>query len=446
MKSLRNFLSAICLSASIFFSPFQSFADKETIFNQTYSVPMTYEFGEETEEKIRVQASLDSEKNILYFGTYTQDYNRRNWIGDKKQKFPIPNRHTIINYNQSRIFILHPQRAKISETQQRAFIVPQYKWISELEPYEEREGVQLLVEAGDKIVDKILSKIPFLGKAFDKFIKDSKEKEKEYYEAIFEKIDEDYTAIQIPPYIPKSLIGYSETAREYTIEFDTGNTQDEIPMFLWIKIALGDPSNAAYGSFPNKYGELENILIKFNLNEDKIKREELYPYFFHGRELMHLNIAKKNIEGTKSNPAIITINNLEYDERQLYEEDRVVRIGMAEYILQGIGDSADKDLSLNIIQFETNKDRENFMENKRGEIKYPSFFKESIFSFIDKPTIGDVLNPIGKFNEEQLSIYFDLILDYTNRTGMQIMLSENEQEGKELLEGIKEHQINSEEE
>lgn len=317
---------------------------------------------------------------------------------------------------------------------------------SELEPYEEREGVQLLVEAGDKIVDKVLSKIPFLGKIFDKFIKDSKEKEREYYETIFEKIDEDYTAVQIPPYIPESLIGYTETAREYTLEFDTGNTQDEIPMFLWIKIALGDPSNAAYGSFPNKYGELENILIKFNLNEDKIKREDLYPYFFHGSELKHLNIANKNIEGTKSNPAIITIKNLEYDERQQYEEDKVLRIGMAEYILQGIGDSAEKDLSLNIVHFETNKDREDFMERRIEELKYPAFYKESIFSFIEKPTIEEVLNPLGELNEKQMSIYFDLILDYANRTGMQIILSENEQEGKALLEGIKEFQINSEEE
>ncbi len=443
MKSLKKVLSAAFFGASLFFSP-MTFADRETVFNETYSVPMTYEFGKEIEEKIRIHASLDADTNTIYVSTYTQDYNRRNWIGDEKQKLPAYKRHTNINYMNSRFFILRPQRVKVSGIEQKAFIVPQYRWISGLESYEEKEGTQFIVEESQRTLKRIFSKIPFLNKIYDKFIKDAKEKEEEYYEAIFDKIDEDYIAIQVPPYIPKNLIGYTETAREYIIQFDT-NMQDKIPMFIWLKIALGDPSNSSFGSFPNKYGELENILIKFNLNENKIKREELYDYFFHRDELKHLNIAKRNIEGTGSNPAIITIKNLKLEERELYEEDRVLRIGMAEYIFQEGGDSLEKDLSFAIVQFETKRDRENFIQKKRGELKYPTFFKESIMSFIDKPTIEKVLDPFGEFSEEQMLIYMDLILDYTNRTGMEVILSEDEEKSKTLLEQIKKYILNSEE-
>ncbi len=444
MRTLRNLLSAGCLAVSLFFSPVQAFADKETIFNQTYSVQMKSEFGEDIEEKIRVQASLDADTNILYFSTYTQDYNRKNWIGDKKQKLPLFQRHTNLNHSNSRIFVLRPQRVKISEIQQKAFVVPPYKWVLDLEPYEKRQKSQLLVETIDKTLDGIISEIPFLGKMLDKFLKDAKQKEQEHYEEIFENINKDYVATQIPPYIPKKLVGYSETAREYAIQFDTGNTQDEIPMFIWMKIALGDPSNAAYGSFPNKYGELENILIQFNLNENKIKREELYTYFFHQSELEHLNIANRNIEGTNSNPAIITVKNLEQEERKPYEADRVVRIGMAEYVIKEIGNSVEKDLTLGIVQFETKKDMEDFIKRKVDKIKHPAFLKESVMSFIDNPTIEEVFSNSSRFNEEQTLIYIDLILEYMNRTGMNIMLSNDEEQNKKLLEQLKKYQLNSE--
>lgn len=423
----------------------KSFSDKETVFNETYSVPMVSENGEKTQEQLRVQADMDSELNTLYLNIYTQDYNRKNWIGSEKISLPLSSRHTSINYNFSRIFILKPQRVKIKEQIQRAYTVPKYKWSSELESYEEKETVQLMMETSETVVDKLFSAIPFLDKLYEKYIKNSKEKEEEYYDEIFEEINEDYVRLKISPYIPNDLIGQTETAREYVIEFDTGNTQDKIPMFVWLKIALGDPSQASHGSFPNRYGELENILIKFNLNEDKIKREELYFYFFHEEELEHLNVAQKDISGTKDNPAIITLRSLEQYEGQSYEKDKILRIGKGEYILQEMGDSAEKDILLEVRQFETVKDREIFMERGGGKLSYPSFFRESILSYISKPTIEDVLDPLQQFNEEQLSAYFDLILDYSERTGMQILLSENEYENQEILKAIKEQQMNSEE-
>ncbi len=444
MKNLRSLAAAALLSASLL-SPMKSFSDKETVFDETYSVPIISENGEKSEEELKIKADLDSELNTLYLTTCTQDYNRKNWIGSKKISLPLASRHTSINYNFSRIFILKPQRVKIKEQVQRAYTVPRYGWSSELEPYEEKETTQLVMEAGETIIDKLFSAIPFLDRLYEKYIKNSREKEEERYDEIFEEINEDYVKLKISPYIPNNLIGQTETAREYVLEFDTGNTQDEIPMFVWLKIALGNPSSASYASPPNRYGELENILIKFNLNENKIKRDELYAYFFHERELEHMDKSKEDIEGTKSNPAVTTVESLGLAERIPYEEDKILRVGIGEYVLHGVGDSEEKDLSLKVIQFETSEDREDFVQRKKWKLTYPSFFKESVFSSILKPTIEDVLNPLERFNEEQLSAYFNLILDYSSRTGMQILLSGNENENRELLKAIKEQQMNSEE-
>jgi hypothetical protein len=80
---------------------------------------------------------------------------------------------------------------------------------------------------------------------------------------------------------------------------------------------------------------------------------------------------------------------------------------------------------------------------KNKKFPIPVFFKGRLLSFIEKPTIEDVLNPLEKYNEEQLSYYWNLLIDYMNRTGMQLVLSANEKENEELLKVIKEQQMNS---
>jgi hypothetical protein len=441
MRTLRNLLASAFLAISFFLYPLSSFADKEAIFNKTYPITLLDESGKEIEKEVKIRASLDADTNILYLSVHPQDYSRKNWIGTEEQYKPVTRRHLNINHTFSRVFVLRPSRVKISEIQQKVFVVPQYKWVSDLEPYEKKESAQLLTETTDTLLDKVISEIPFLGKIYEKFIKDAKEKEEEYYDKIFEKINEEYVRTQIPMYIPKKFVGCTETAREYTIQFDTGNTEDEIPMFVWMSIAFGDSSYADSGSFPNKYGKLENILINFILNENKIKREELYDYFFHKDELRYLNVASKNIEGTGSNPAIITIKNMEQEEREEYEADRVIRIGAAEYVIKGKEEEG--DLSFGIVQFETQSDREEFIKRKRSELKHPTFFKESVISFISNPTLEEVSH-IGKFNEEYLSIYLDLILNYMNRTKMQAIFSDNEEESLRILKEIKEYHLKSE--
>lgn len=439
MKSnLKGMIAGVCLAASSLFFPLQNFAEK-IVFNETYSVPMIYESGDKAEEeKVNIQASIDKETNSIYLGVYTQDYNRNNWRGNKKEPLPISEQYTKINHTYSKIFILRPSRVKIENQTQRIYAVSkeQQGWDSELQPYEKDQRSQLLIETGIRTIDKILSKIPFLNRIYDKYLDDAEEKEKEYYDNLFENINPDYVRTRISPYIPKKLTGYTETAREYTMQFDIGNAQDEIPIYAWLRVDLGDSSIAGQGCFPNRYGKLENILIKFTLNEENIKRDDLYFYFLHGSELKSINVSKNNIEGTDSNPTVITINNMGYEERKSYEEDRVVRIGMAEYIILGSGDSGERDLFWGVVQFESTESREEFMKRREEDLKYPLFVKDSILSYIEEPTIQDVTSALKDFSEEQYIIYGDLILNYGNRTGMEIILDKNPMRSQRLLKEI----------
>lgn len=436
MRSLRSILAAGLLSASLLF-PNQIFSDKKVVFNETYPIPMIYEYGDSAgEENINIQASVDQQTNTIYFGIYTRNYNK--YWSDKSSKFflPISEQYTSINHTYSEILLLRPSRVKIEEQTQRIYRVPQHDWYSELQPYEKAQTFQLILETMKKAVDKITSKIPFLNSTYDKYLEDAAEKKKEHYDKILEENAPDYVITNIAPYIPKQLVGYTETAREYSITFDIGNTQDEIPLYLWLRIDLGDSSIAGPGCFPNRYGKLENILIKFILNENNVTRDELNDYFLHGDELKSINIAEKKIEGTNSNPAIITISSMGYGERMPYEEDKVVRIGIAEYIIKGDEDSAEKDLSWGIVQFNSPEDRKIFMQKKESLLKYPLFVKDNILSYIEKPTIEKVTSPVKEFSEQQYIIYGDLILNYSKRTGMEVMLDKDQIKSQGLLKQI----------
>lgn len=434
MKNVfRGMVAGACLAASSLFFPLQSFADKEVVSNETYSITMKDDYKNETEEKTRIQVSLDSDTDTLYFGVYTQDYNRQDWRGDEKEFLPTPNKHTWINHSNSMIFAFGPSRVKISDIEQSAYLVPRYEWETGLQPYEKDQRTQLLFETMSKAIDKVISKVPFLNKIYDKYIKDAQQKQEDYYDALFANINPDYVRKRIPSYIPKTLLLQSETAREYAIQFDIGNTTDEIPMYLWLKIAEGESSRASYGSPPNRYGVLENVLVKFTLNQNKITRDALYFYFLHGDELNSINVSKNNVKGTGSNPAIITISNMDYEERKQYEEDNVARIGVAEYIIKGDKDSSEVNLSWGIVQFKSTADREGFMTRRKADLKYPLFVKDSVLSYVEKPTLEEILSLTKGFSEQQYNIYGNLILDYRKRTGMEVTLDKDPIKSEKLL-------------
>jgi hypothetical protein len=383
------------------------------LVDKRYNINLRNEFEKSISEKLRIKAELDKEKNILYFGCYTQDYNKENWTGTKKEPLPLNKRHTNINNTYSRTFILHPENIEIS-TEQKVFLIPQYKWDNNLKTYEEHKEAQMVIKGGNKILNWGISKIPipFSKEMFEEFIGYSDKKKREHYRELFEKINKNYVVTTIPPNIPNKIIGHTQTAREYKIQFDMNNTNGEVPMYLWTKIALGDPSKASHGSFPNKYGELEGILIEFNLKrrieESKRKnisnfppeetvKKDLEEYFFQGKELEYVKLAPKKFtkDIVPENPYIFPAKNFSRKELLLLN---INSKGFARYIM-----SLDKENSKNVIidlfllQFENEASihrffrsessrKENYLikDNTLSIIEYDSLYTEKQYLFLLK--------------------------------------------------------------
>ncbi len=246
---------------------FQNSASSKRLINKLYETPLTDQFGNKIFEEVKINAELDEKNNTLYLGNYTQNWNNQRW----KKEAVAQKRFTKLN-ERTKTFILHPKKVKITNIDEQAYLVPQHGWDTNLKPYEEHKEAQQMIEGGEKIVDWAVSTIPipYFKKLFTDFIKNATEKEKTYYEELFTKIKQGYAATIIPSYIPNKIIGSTKTAMEYKITFDTQNLNKDVPIFLWEKIVLGEPGYAPSGSFPNRYGELEDVLIKFELKKNKI--------------------------------------------------------------------------------------------------------------------------------------------------------------------------------
>ncbi len=438
-RTLQGITTAILLGVSALAFPFRSHPAERIIYDKTFPVEMRQSGSVKVEqENFRVLATIDDETDTIYLKTYTQDYNRKNWIGSGKEETFITERHTGINQIYSRVFALYPKRVDIEEIKQKVYLVPDYRWSIDLESYDENEPAQFIVESAERKVDSTLSKIfsfISLRRIYDKFIEHSEKEAKKYYERIFEWINKDYAYTQILPDIPKRMIGYTETAREYAIQFDP-SSNEKIPLYLWMKIALGNKSTSE-DTFPNRYGELENILIQFYLNENEEPRGPVETYLFHRDELDSINLSSKNPERTNENPAFIDIKTLTREDQELYLEDKVLKIWLARYVmLEKEEYSKEKDLSLEIVEFESKRAREDFMKKRREDLTYPVFLGGSMMAFI-KPQIKEVIDLLGEFSEQQISAYAKLILDYSDRTGMEFQLDEDEIRDRELLDYIK---------
>jgi len=236
------------------------------ISDKNYLVSLTDEFGNKTQENFRVRANLDRERNILYLSNETQDYNRQNWAGDKKL-LPVHKRHTRINERFSELHILHPKKVKVLDLKQAAHLVPQYRWDTRLKHHKKHREAKMMGEGGEQIIDGLLSIINLpstktIGKTLEGLNKKNKK------ELVLD-LQKDYIATTILPQVPNKIMGNIITARDYKIQFDTSEIKGEIPIYLWEKIALGDPSISNEGEFPNKFGRLENILIAFKLDNQR---------------------------------------------------------------------------------------------------------------------------------------------------------------------------------
>lgn len=251
--------------------PFERPANIEQISDQTYPITLKYENGEKSEENFRLSVELDRETNTLYVGNYTKDYNEEDWPRELEKVLAYA-KHTRI-HSSSKTIIIHPPEVSVSRVESRIHKVPQYGWDQKAKPYEEHENAQKMIQGGEIIIDAITGEvpIPFFRQFFKSWRKTKSEESKEKMWEIANHIREGYTATVIRSHIPKKMLGYIETAREYKVSLDTGQLDEKAKVYLLTQIILGDPSNASSGSFPNKYGELETKVVEFVLGQGEVK-------------------------------------------------------------------------------------------------------------------------------------------------------------------------------
>ena len=244
----------------------------QTIFQEETEVDMAWERGEMTIEKLNTQVNL-GEDNTLHLGVYTQNYNNLKW-GKREIAFK---QFTTINDAWSRVYIVHPKEVEVSDNGQIAYTVPKHEWIK-LIPSEEDPLTKVVSEQGKTLVCEatgLVIPIPFAGDFLESFIDDAREAKEKVKNTDLEKIIQNgYVLTKIPAQTTRNLSS-NITAREYAISFDTSSFKEgeTIPAYLWIRTVLGDSSESASGSAPNKCG-LEEKVIEFKLKAKKAEVRE----------------------------------------------------------------------------------------------------------------------------------------------------------------------------
>ncbi len=425
MRTLTKIIASTLVGASLLFAPIKSHAWKE------YSIEMISEHGEKTQEEVEIRSReyIDG----LFFSFLTENYEIQ-YLSEEEQEIPLPARYTNIHHGFTRVFVLHPPEVKISNIEQRAYIVPQHE-MEGLKPLEESPKAQLILEAGETLLHWALVKtgIPFANELFDEFVEYSMEKEEKHYEEIFKKINEEYTVTRIPSFPIDRFTAPIETAREYDIFFDMSDApKGEVPMSVWIKLALGDPSMAAHGSFPNRYGELENIIINFSLMGEKEIAEDttgmmqepgtLEDYFLQGKELDGVILAsKKYFEeiGLRSNPHILNIEEAKdflADSREAEDiiEKNALGGSFAIYTLPTQKEVDEiPSLGITTLQFDSKVSLEKFIETDSYD--FIMFSKDNTFIHLE-------YYGIDYEDEQQQKSLLNCLINYTERINPELVM------------------------
>ncbi|MCX6747039.1 MAG: hypothetical protein NTU63_02795 [Candidatus Pacearchaeota archaeon] len=160
----------------------------------------------------------------------------------------------------------------------------------------------------------------------------------------------------------------------------------------------------------------------------------LENYFFQGNELelvrLYDSYDNKNIP---TNPLVTSKKDLNGKDREELESNKISKIGLVRYYMPKIEEySHAKELCLDVLEFESKKDKENFM--KREDLSYPIFTKDNIACLISL-SIEEVMDP-DYLSPKQKMDYGKLIRNYAKRTNMEVILSEDATEQEALLEAI----------
>ena len=244
-------------------------AGYKEIHNKTHIVDFKTEGKLVKTEKIKTIAEIDYKEKKFRFSFFTKDFEKKDWNKEEKL-IPLHIRHTNVAPQYMGILILHPKNVKILESKQKGFLVrdnmfsKKYGW-EELLPYKDHRNAQIAMGAGEKVIDILLSKIPFAKEAYKLLLEHCSKQNKEYYDSIFEGKG-NFVTTMIPIHIPKDIIGFTETAWSIEIPFGLNKAKGEQKMSFWINPAFGNPSvNYSAGTWSPGFGRLEGINIDFAL-------------------------------------------------------------------------------------------------------------------------------------------------------------------------------------
>lgn len=300
-----NFITIVVVA-----SP-NAFAEYQEIYNKTHMLQLKSEDRTIKTERITTVGELDTGENKFRFSFYTKDFDKQDWT-EEEERIPLHIRHASVAPQYMGMIILHPESVQVGESKQKAFLVREnmfskkYRW-EELIPYEDNKNAQIAMGIGEKVVDELLSKIPFAKEGFKSLLKYCAKKNKEYYDSIF-KEKASFVATMIPLHIPKAIIGFTETAMSIEIPFDLRKAEGEQKLSFWINPAFGNPSiNYSEGTWSPGFGRLEGTTVNFTLKgKSEIKEEEekkdiksannLDKYFLRNK---HIKIKEIMINGIR---------------------------------------------------------------------------------------------------------------------------------------------------
>lgn len=249
----------------------------ETVYNETKKVELFLQDGEKREEDIKIQVGVDNSEDKIYFELQTQNFNNTKWKEEAIQR----NSFTRINEGWSRVYLVHPKNVNISQVNQLGYAVPLHKWIK-LIPVEECKECQIEQREGKKIITEasgLIIPIPGIDKLVGKFIDYQRNKKDSIQNELEKIVGEEMVVTNIPSNIQQN-ISSTLTARTYEIEMDTAQISEGevIPIRLWTRTALGDPSIASGGMPPNRYG-ISEIVIPFEMVGKKgVSKDEMEVY------------------------------------------------------------------------------------------------------------------------------------------------------------------------
>lgn len=443
-KNLLNFLGGIAFSALSFLPVSDALAEYRTIYDETHNIKMMEGNHLIKDTNVRTIGEVDEEENKFRFSILTENYNKTDWTKNEKN-IPSYARYTNISPMNMGIVVSHPKDVEVLESSQTAHMVSEKNQIDEkLIPYEKNIKAKIVIESGKKIINSVVSKIPYISEKYQKLFDYMDEKNKEFYGSIF-KEDEEHGVTMIQMHTSQKILGYTETARIIEIPFKIKDNEESEIKF-WINPAFGDSSlrSQSQGTWPIGFSRLEGILVEFDINKKDLSVEKnIQDFFFkkneipQGYELLQLDEKERKRYNIVSNPGEFNRQSTldEYHLKKMFAgvygkgKDTKVMIGYAEIKseeefrrkIEGISEKERARRFLEILEkgdkriiFFWNGDKSSedigiikpSLEKFNKRVGFDIFWENPMFNYIQKKQkdrlLGDYLNKILKKEEAQL--------------------------------------------